>query len=317
MLRERSTLIVKKMQKTYRTDVKENIELYSLMLPVLVHIIIFCYIPLYGIVIAFQNYVPGSPFIAFDGSVEWVGLKHFADFIKSPYFSRIIRNTITLSSLKLVFGFWVPIAFALILNELTDNFYKKFVQTASYMPHFISSVVVAGIVLSFLSTDGLLNQIVVKLGGEARSWNIEPKYFPFIYTITIIWKTFGWNSILYLSTITSIDPALYESAKIDGANRFHQMKHITLPSILPLMLINLIFAVGSLLGSNTEMILLLYNPAVYETADVIGTYVYRDGLMGGNFSSGTASGLFVSTLNFILLFIANSISKKITDFGLW
>jgi len=305
-------------RKVYsRRVLKENVELYLIMLPVLIHIFIFSYIPMYGIVIAFQNYYPGSSFIAFDGSVQWVGLKHFRDFVQSPIFPRLFANTIRLSFLNLAFGFACPILFALLVNELREGNFKKFVQTASYMPHFISTVVVAGMVLSFISVDGLVNQILGWFGVPAKAYNADPNAFPWVYTITNIWKSFGWSSILYLSAIASVDPELYETAKIDGANRFQRMLYITLPSMSNLIVIQLIFSIGSLISSNTEMILLLYNPATYKTADVIGTYVYRDGLVGGRFSYGTAVNIFVSCINVILLVIANKISTKIADFGLW
>lgn len=296
---------------------RENIKLYLIMLPVLIHIFIFSYIPMYGIVIAFQDYYPGNSFIAFDGSVKWVGLKHFKKFISSMYFTRLFRNTFRLSFYLLVFGFWVPIVFALLVNELRDGAFKKFVQTASYLPYFISTVVVAGMVLSFINSDGIINSIIKGLGGTPKPFTTEPKYFSSIYTITNIWKTFGWNSILYLSAITGIDPNLYEAAKIDGANRFKQAIYITLPSILPTIIILLIFAIGGLLSANSEFILLMYNPAIYETADVIGTYVYREGLMSGNFSFGTAVGLFTSIINFVLLYVANNVSRRYTDHALW
>lgn len=300
-----------------RRVIKENIQLYSLLLPVLVHIFIFSYIPLYGILIAFQNYYPGRPLIAFDGSVEWVGFKHFIEFVQSPLFPRIFGNTIRLSVKTLVFGFACPIIFALLVNEIKNSSYKKFVQTASYMPHFISMVVVAGMALSFVVPDGLVNQILGIFGVLPKAYNADPKAFDWIYVITSIWKTFGWGSILYLSTISSISPELYESAKIDGANRFHSMFYITLPFMSKIILIQLIFAIGALLGSNTEMILLLYNQATYSRADVIGTYVYRDGLLMGRFSYGTAVNMFVSTINVILLVMANKLSTKFADFGLW
>lgn len=228
-----------------------------------------------------------------------------------------MRNTFLLSFYFLVFGFWVPILFALLLNELKSGIFKKYVQTASYLPHFISNVVVAGMVLSFINTDGIVNAIVKLFGGTPVALNTEPGYFPAIYTITSIWKSFGWSSILYLAAMSSVDPHLYEAAKMDGANRFKQMLHITLPSIRPTIFILLIFAIGNLLSANSEFILLIYNPMVYETADVIGTYLYRDGLLGGNFSSGTAVGLFISLLNFTLLYIANSLSRKYSDYALW
>ena len=287
------------------------------MLPVLLHIFIFCYIPLYGVVIAFQDYYPGKSFLAFDGSVHWVGFKHFIDFFNGPYFSRLMRNTFMLSFYFFAFGFWVPILFSLLVNELKSGVFKKYVQTASYLPHFISNVVVARMILSFIGSDGIVNAIIKLFGGAPISLTTEPGYFPAIYTITSIWKSFGWSSILYLSAMSSIDPHLYEAAKMDGANRFKQMVHITLPSIRPTIFILLIFAIGNLLSANSEFILLIYNPALYETADVIGTYLYRDGLLGGNFSSGTAVGLLISAINFTLLYMANRLSRKYSDYALW
>ncbi|OXM16993.1 ABC transporter permease [Paenibacillus herberti] len=295
----------------------ENLQLYLIMLPVLLHILIFSYIPMYGIIIAFQDYFPGASFFSFNESVRWVGLKHFIDFFNGPYFVRLMRNTFMLSFYFFAFGFWVPILFALLLNELKSGLFKKYVQTASYLPHFISSVVVAGMVLSFINMDGLVNEAVKLFGGKPIALNTEAAYFPAIYTITSIWKSFGWSSILYLAAMSSIDPHLYEAAKMDGANRFKQMLHITLPSIRPTIFILLIFAIGSLLSANSEFILLIYNPMVLETADVVGTYLYRDGLLGGNFSAGTAVGLFIAVINFALLYIANTLSRKYSDYALW
>ncbi len=303
----------KRIQLTRNT--KENIELYLIMLPTVLLIIVFMYIPLYGIVIAFQDYVPGAPF--FGLGTKWVGLKHFKDFISSYYFTRIVKNTVVLNLMNLGFGFWVPIVFALLLNELKDSFFKKFVQTASYLPYFISSVVVAGMVLSFTATDGIINKLIAALGGTAQAWNTKASAFPWIYTLTCIWQSFGWGSILYLSSISSIDPSLYEAAELDGAGRFKKIWYVTLPFMLPLIIIQLIFAIGGLMNIGTEMILLLYNPSTYSTADVIGTYVYREGLLGGNFSPGAASGLFMSVINLLLTFGANTLSRKFTDYSLW
>ena len=296
---------------------KEQTELMLIMLPALVLIFIFCYIPLYGIVIAFQEYIPGAPMISFDGSTRWVGLKHFIDFISSRTFPRLIRNTLVLNGLNLLFGFTIPILFALLLNEVRRPVYKKVVQTASYLPYFISTVIVAGMVLSFLDTNGIVNALRKMLGMPVKVFTMDPKAFPVIYTVTNVWKSFGWDSILYLSAMSSIDMNLYEAARMDGANRAQQMWYITLPSIKPTIMLLLIFAIGGMLGTNTDLILLLYNPATYETADVIGTYVYRDSLLGGRFSFGTAVGLFTSMLNFMLVFIANKVSAKVADYSLW
>ncbi|GHU18222.1 sugar ABC transporter permease [Spirochaetia bacterium] len=294
----------------------EHLQIYSLLVPVTVLLFVFCYLPLYGIVIAFQDYMPGSPFIG--SSVKWVGLEHIIRFVKSEYFWRLIRNTLTLSGLHLAFGFTLPILFALLLDQIRAPGYRKFVQTASYLPHFISTVVVAGMVISFIDSNGLITNFLSLFGGSVMTnYRLSKIGFPAIYTITNVWKGFGFGSILYLSTITSIDPGLYESAKIDGANRIQQVIHITLPGIQRIIAINLIMAVGGILGANTDLILLLYHPATYETADVIGTYVYRVGIVEGSYSYSTAVGLFMSLFAFALTYTANRISNKLTDYGLW
>lgn len=302
-------------QTLLNRNVKDNIEYYLLMFIPLLLIFVFSYLPMFGLIISFQDYSTGRPFLG--EGVKWVGLKWFDKFVSSFYFPRILRNTIVLNLMNLFMGFWVPIVFALVVNEIRNSKFRKFTQTVSYMPNFISSVVVAGMVLSFIANDGIITQTINALGGNARSLNADPKVFPWVYTITCVWKSFGWNSILYLSTITSIDPALYESADVDGATRLKKIWYITLPSMLSLIMIQLILNIGSMLSSNTDMILLMYNSAVYSTADVIGTYVYRETLIGGKYSYGTASGLFMSILSFILVFAANRTSRKLTDFSLW
>lgn len=278
-------------------------------------IIVFSYLPLFGIIIAFQDYVTGKPFLG--EGVKWVGLKHFRNFVNSYYFSRIMKNTVVLNLMNLAMGFWVPIVFALLVNEICFSKYRKVIQTVSYLPNFISSVVVAGMVLSFIANDGMIVSILAFMGIQVKSLNANAAAFPWIYTLTNVWKSFGWSSILYLSTIVSIDPSLYESADIDGAGRLDKIWHITIPFMLPLITIQLIFAIGGMLSSNTEMVLLLYNPSVYSTADVIGTFVYREALRGGKFSYGTASGLLLSVMSFILVYMANAVSRKTTDFSLW
>ncbi len=302
-------------QRGLSRDARENLQLYSILLPTAILIIVFMYAPMFGLVIGFQNYVPGASFFGKD--VEWVGLKHFIDFVNSYYFKRIMRNTVILNLLNLVMGFWVPIVFALLLNEVRARGFKKFVQTASYLPYFISSVVVAGMVISFTGSDGIVSRLISALGGETAAWITKADAFPWIFTITRVWQSFGWSSILYLSTISSIDPGLYEAAEMDGANRFHKIWHVTIPHMLPLVIIQLILAIGSMLSVSSELILLLYNPSTRSTADVIGTYVYREGLLAGNFSSGTAAGLIVSLINLGLTVIANAFCRKFTDYALW
>ena len=305
-----------KKKRISRSDLIENIKLYLLASPVLVHIFIFCYIPMYGVLIAFQDYHPGDKLCSITQS-HWGGLKHFINFVTDPYFSRLVGNTVWLNILCLVFGFAAPIIFALLLNEITCSWYKKFVQTASYMPHFISSVIVVGMVFTFVNGEGIVNDFLALFGVQRSSLLVEPKAFPAIFVTTSVWKSFGWGSILYLSNITSIDPGLYESARLDGANRGQRMWYITLPHLKNLILIQLIFSVGGLLSSSTDLILLLYNPAIYSTSDVIGTYVYRLGIEGGKFSQTTAINLFVTVINFALLFICNKITTKVADYGLW
>lgn len=309
--------ITSRLRKKYgNTVLRENKELYLMMAPVIVLIFLLAYLPLYGMLIAFQDYFPGAPIFSL-GHTKWVGLKFFKQFINGRYFGRLLKNTLYLSFLNLVIGFPIPIIFALIVNEIKLLKFKKFVQTASYLPYFISTVVVAGIVLSFIGTDGLVNDIRAVFGLEPVAFNISVSAFPVIYTVTNVWKSFGWNSILYLSGMASIDTALYESAKIDGANRFQLALHITLPGIMPTISMMFIMAVGGIMASNTDLILLLYNPTIYETSDVFGTYIYRDGILNGNFSLNAAVGIISSTVNFILIFVANKISTKCTGNGMW
>jgi putative aldouronate transport system permease protein len=308
--------MLKGRKSAYRKEqVKENIQIYSLMFPVLALIFIFCYIPMYGIVISFQDYIPGSPFIG--KGVQWVGLKYFSRFIQGEYFWRLIKNSLVLSGLNLLFGFTIPIFFALLLDQIHSLNFRKFVQTASYMPYFISTVIVAGMVISFIDSNGIITNFLTLFGLEPMNYRISKSAFPITYTVTNVWKSFGFGSILYFATITSIDPQLYESAKIDGANRFQQVLYITLPGIQRIIAINLIMTIGGFLATNSELILLIYHAAVYEVADVIGTYVYRLGIVGGEFSYTTAVGLFMSVIGFILTYTANKISNKLTDYGLW
>jgi putative aldouronate transport system permease protein len=311
----RRAMLKKRFGAIRRDRLIENAQAYSLMLPVLVLLFVFCYIPMYGIIISFQDYFPGSPFLG--PGVKWVGLKYFVRFVQGEYFWRLIRNTLVLSGLNLLFGFTLPILFALLLDQIRSLNFRKFVQTASYLPYFISAVVVAGMVISFIDVAGIVTNLLTFMGFERMNYRISKSAFPAVYTITNIWKSFGFGSILYFATITSIDPQLYESAKIDGANRFQQVLHITLPGIQRIIAINLIMAIGGILGTNTDLILLLYHPSTYEVADVIGTYVYRLGILGGEFSYTTAVGLFMSVIGFVLTFTANKVSNKLTDFGLW
>lgn len=288
--------------------------LLLLFLPCLLYYIFFKYVPMWGVLISFKDF---KPFIGFAGS-KWVGLKHYISFFSSPDAWRVIRNTLLLGVLSLVFSFPIPIIFALALNEITRKKFKKFVQTVSYMPHFLSAVVVCGMLMSFLSPiRGIVNIIINFFGGQTINFLSSAKYFRAIYVISEIWQTMGWSAIVYLAAISNVDPGYYEAAKLDGASRLRQIWSITLPCIAPTVATMLILRVGSILDVGLEKVLLLYSPAIYETSDIISTYVYRQGIISGNMSYATAIGLFSSIVNLILLVTANYFSKKFSETGLF
>lgn len=273
-----------------KKDFKRNYDIYIMAIPVLVYFLIFHYGPMYGLLIAFKNYNPmkgiwGSP---------WVGMKHFQDFFSSYYFIRIFRNTILLSVYQLVFCFPASIILALLINELTCRSFKRVVQTVSYLPHFISIMVLCGLVINFCGSDGLINDILVKFGIERRNLMQDPALFRPIYILSSIWQEIGWNSIVYLAVLGSIDESLYDAAVIDGAGRLRQVFAVTLPAISNTILVMFLLKVGRVMNVGYEKILLLYNPVVMETADVISTFVYRRGILESNFSYSAAVGLFPS-----------------------
>jgi putative aldouronate transport system permease protein len=286
--------------------------IYIMLIPVFLYYIIFHYIPMYGIVISFQDFSIGKGIL---GS-EWVGLKHIKNFFSSYYSWRLIRNTLMINFASLLL--WpAPIILALMLNELRSNTYKRSVQTITYLPHFISQVVIVGILLDFVSTDGLFNQLIMRMGGKPIPFMMMPKWFIPLYVGSGVWQGIGWGSIVYLSALTAIDPNLYEASTIDGAGRWRKMLHITLPGIAPTIIILLILRIGSLMTVGWQKIILMYNPTIYETADVIATFVYRRGLLAFNYSFGTAVGFFQSVLNFLLLIMANRLSKAVSGTSLW
>ncbi|UUZ96366.1 ABC transporter permease subunit [Paenibacillus sp. P25] len=290
---------------------------YYLILPGMLYFVIFDYIPMFGIIIAFKDI---SPFEGVQGVLtgEWVGFRHFIRFWNSYYFWNVVRNTLVISFYNLLFGFPAPIILALMLNELRYAVFKKIVQTISYLPHFISTVVVAGLVMMILSTDkGLANAIVVFFGGEPVHFLGDPSYFRTILVVSHVWQSVGWGSILYLAAMTGIDPGLYEAARMDGAGRLRQMWHITPPGITHVIVIMLIFSIGGLLNAGFEKVLLLYSPAVYDVADIIDTYVYREGLSSLHYSFATAVGLFKNVLAMILILGANFAAKKMNQTGIW
>ena len=268
---------------------------------------------MYGAIIAFMDYTPAR---GIAGS-EWVGLENFIRFFKSPYCTRVIKNTLLLSVYDLIFGFPAPIILALLLNEVKSTVFKRFTQTITYLPHFISLVVICGMITDFSLSNGIFNDIIVFFGGERSALLSQPENYRPIYILSGIWQNIGWGSILYLAALAGVDQQLYEAASIDGAGKWKQLIHVTLPGIVPTIVIQLILKIGSLMSIGYEKTLLLYNDATLETADIISTYVYRSGLQQQDWSYSTAIGLFNSVINCILLFSANYISKKTTENSLW
>lgn len=294
-------------------EMKINRFLYLMAVPGLLYYIIFCYAPMYNIIIAFKDY---SPFLGTWGS-PWAGFEHFERFFNSIYFTRVIKNTLGLSVYSLVVFFWIPIIFALLLNELRCKTYKKLVQTFTYIPHFISTVVLCGIITGFCRQNGLLNDIIAFFGGERSNLLMRPELFKTIYVLSDVWVGTGWASIVYVAALTGIDPALYEAAEIDGAGRFRKWISITIPGITPTIVTMLLLNIGTLMSVGFEKVFLLYNPVTYETGEVISTYVYQKGLVEMNFSFSTAVNLFNSVANLLLVLVANYVTRKVTDVGLW
>jgi len=295
-------------------DVYRDRMLYYLLIPFLLWFLIFKYYPMWGIQIAFKDF---SLFKGIGGS-EWIGFDYFKEFIGSEYFLRVFRNTVIISLYGLLICFPAQIILAIMISEVTRNGFKKIVQTLTYLPHFVSVVVIAGIVTTFLApSSGLINLILEKLGMEKIYFLTNPDYFRGIYTVMNLWKETGFASIVFIAAIAGIDTQLYEAAKMDGANKFKQIMHVTLPGILPTIVVMFIMKIGSLLSVGYETIILLYQPATYEKADVISTYVYRSGLIDGRYDFATAVGLFNSVVALVLVVAANRISKKVTDASLW
>ena len=288
--------------------------LYLMALPVVAWYIVFQYGPMYGMLIAFERYVPSKGILA----SQWVGLKNFRDFLADPYFVRVVRNTLVINFYLLIFAFPAAILFALLLNELRMPRLKKTVQTITYMPHFISAMVICGLAVDFLKSSGMITSLLSgAFGVEKTNLLSVPGYFRTIYVLMQIWQETGWDSIIFVAALSGIDVTLYEAAVIDGASRFKRAIHVTLPGIMPTIVILLILRIGNMMTLGWEKIVLLYNQMTYETADVISTYVYRRGLVQFDYSFSTAVGMFNSVINFILLLLANGISRKVNDTSLW
>ena len=287
--------------------------LYFLFIPVLVYYIVFQYGSMFGLIIAFENYKPRLGFF----KSPFVGLTHFKNFINDYYFKRTLMNTIRISVTNLIFTFPCPILLAIFISELRSKTYSKAVQTITYIPHFVSVVVVTSILMDLTGRNGAITQFLAKFGFEPVTMLNEPKFFLPLYIISNIWQNIGWNSIVYLAALLAIDAQLYEAARIDGAGKLRQLWSITLPSLLPTIIIMLILQIGKMFNVGYEKIILMYNPMTYEVADVINSYVYREGLLNLNYSYAAAVGMFNSIVSFILVWTTNKISNKLTGSGVW
>ncbi|MCT8160639.1 sugar ABC transporter permease [Pseudoruegeria sp. SHC-113] len=297
-----------------RQNFAQNWQVYVMLAPMVIYFLVFAYKPMLGLVIAFKDF---SLFKGIWGS-PWVGFEHFETLFNDPYFWRAVKNTVIISVFSLIFAFPAPIILALMFNELRHQGFKKTAQTIAYLPHFISIVIVAGIVVNFFSPSGIVNLLLTKLGMDDPIYFLTmPEWFRPIFIGSNIWKEAGFESIIYLAAIAGVSPTLYESAKVDGATRFQMMYLITLPCILPTILIMLIIRIGNLLEVSFEYVILLYQPATYETADVITTWIYRQGLQNNNYDVATAAGVFNAVVAFALVITANRLSKRVSRTGLW
>lgn len=294
-------------KKSFRGYMQRNWVLYLMVLPGMLALIIFRYVPMYGVLMAFEKYMPAKGIL---GS-KWVGFQHFVNFFHSPYFGRLLGNTFMLGIVTLVVTFPAPILLALLLNEVRNPRFKRVTQTISYVPYFISTVIVVGLLKDMASTnDGIINTAIAALGGQKIDFFASPQWFRPLYVISSIWSGIGYNSIIYLAAISGINPELYESAVLDGASRMKQAIHITIPCISSTIVILLIFAVGGIVGNDYQKILLMQSPLTYETSDVISTYVYREGILGGSYSYTTAINLFTSLISLFFILITNWVARK-------
>ena len=290
---------------------------YLMILPMFLLVLVFSYFPMYGITLAFKNYR------MIDGifGSAWCGVYQFQKLFHTDSFWTVMQNTVEISGLRLLFGFPAPIIFALLLNEVRNRRYQRLVQTVSYLPHFMSWVVLSGIMMQLFSTSGIFNFVIKAVGGTPVMFLTSKFWFRPILILTGIWQSIGWSSVIYLASIAGIDPQIYEAATIDGGNRFHMMRYITLPSIYPMISMLFILQVGGILNAGFDQIFNMYNPMVYDVADILDTYVYRRGFgadgAGADYSFSTAVGLFKNTIGFALVILTNFVSKRLTDSGVW
>ncbi|MGE5551150.1 MAG: ABC transporter permease [Bacteroidota bacterium] len=287
--------------------------LLLMFLPGLIYYAIFKYGPMYGLLVAFQDFSPWQGIMHSD----WVGLKHFIDFVSGPYFGLLLRNTVLLNVYSIVFGFPVPIIFALLLNEVGDGVFKRMVQSFSYLPHFVSTVVIVGIFVNFLTLGGTVNNILASLGFERFNFMGSPEAFRTIFTILRIWSTFGWNAIIYIAAISNIDPSLYEAAMMDGAGRLHRMWHVTIPGIMPSIVTLFLLRIGHVIQIGFETVYLMQNSMNMATSDVFATFVYRRGIIALDWSYAAAVGFFESMVGLVMVVIANRIARRVSETSLW
>ncbi|MDR1541890.1 MAG: ABC transporter permease subunit [Clostridiales bacterium] len=294
-------------------DLRKNKFIYMMLIPIALYYLVFHYYPMYGAQIAFRDF---SPLKGIWGSA-WVGFKHFSDFFSSYYFYRLLRNTVLINLYDIIFGFPAPIIMAILINEIGHPLFKRTVQTITYLPHFISLVVVCGLLTDFLASDGVINNAIEFFGGKPTSFLMNPEAFRTIYVGSEIWQSMGWNSIVYLAALVSIPSELYEAARIDGAGKMREIWSITIPCLIPTIVIMLIMRVGKIMTVGAEKIILLYNPSIYETADVISSFVYRKGVLEASFSFTAAVGLFNSIISFAMVASVNKLCNKLTQSSLW
>lgn len=299
--------------RRFSRDFLLNKYLYLMMLPVIAYYAVFHYAPMYGAIIAFKDYTPMKGVI----DSEWVGLANFKDFFSSYYFWRILKNTVIISLYSLIFEFPAPIILAILINEVRHQLFKRVVQSITYMPYFISMIVICGMISDFTNADGIINTLLTYFGYDGKAMLQKPELFRSVYIISEIWQKIGWESIIYIAALMGIDQEQYEAARMDGAGRWKQILNITLPGIMPVITIMFILRMGNMLNVGFEKIILLYNPVTYETADVISSFVYRKGLLEFGWSYSSAVGLFNSVINLILLVAANYISRKVNENSLW
>lgn len=306
-------------KKMARSRLRRSWSMYALLIPGLIMVFIFSYVPMYGLLIGFKKYnifAGANPLDAIAQS-PWVGLKNWEALLKQSKFRQAITNTFVISFLKVGICFPIGIILALMINEVRSTIAKRTLQTVMYLPHFISWVVVAALFMNIMGTTGIINQLIVALGGQSQKFFMDNSWFRFMLIFTSAWKESGWNTIVYLAAIASIDPALYEAARIDRANRFQQIWHVTLPGIASTIVMMFILRLGGIMDAGFGQILVMYNPTVYKSGDIIGTFVYREGLGKLNWSQGTVVGFFNSLINMVLVVGGNMLSRKLTDKSMW